>query len=285
MKKNRFGFPENHLNSETRKKLHLENEILRIKLKAQTGSDLQHDGGALPPEIEHIFLKNILEFEESVAHCALIRLYDYIDRPPYPAPGKLGDEELEKALSDLTDALFRKNITVDFGTLPDNRSKYLFIIQELFPQEINDIRIGSMFLHFQYEEFHPNHEKDMRARTMEFISDWFERTMGKFSWELAFQCALPDGSILPRQEVLKKFRVIFEAFTGFTDCQYLVRNVHFEVRENEMKGVGHVEGAVKYNALLENGEQKFIEGPFKLFMAMEDNCWRIFYFVFPGFEW
>ncbi|HJT74889.1 MAG TPA: hypothetical protein VJ720_12735, partial [Chitinophaga sp.] len=177
------------------------------------------------------------------------------------------------------------SLTIDFGNLANPRIKYAFITGELFRQEINDIRLPGMFLHFLYEEFYPDHESDIRKRAMEFISDWFERTMGKFSWQLADTFIMVDGNTLPKAEVLRKFREIFESYTAFRDCRYLIHDVRFELHEDGCNGLGHVDGGVKYTAVLENGEISFIEGPFKLFLSMEHNCWRIFYFVFPGFEW
>jgi hypothetical protein len=44
--------------------------------------------------------------------------------------------------------------------------------------------------------------------------------------------------------------------------------------------------AVKYNAILENGEIIHIEGPFKLYFQTQDSSWwDIFFFYWPGFEW
>ncbi len=49
--------------------------------------------------------------------------------------------------------------------------------------------------------------------------------------------------------------------------------------------MGHAEGMVKYDAVLENGETVHVEGPFKLYMQLEEEWWQIFYFHWPGFEW
>jgi hypothetical protein len=286
MKKNRFDLPENLSGKRpATEKLRLENEILRIKLKAQTGGDLRQTNRELPPEIEHIFLKNILAFEESLETSTLISIYDYIGQPEYAEAAEMTDEEISARLASLTDVMFKKNITIDFGSLTEERDKYAFITEDLFFHEINDVKIGGMFLHFQYEEFNLNHEKDMRSKAMEFISDWFERSMGKFSWELADQCLLPDGQIMLKQELLKKFKAVFDNYSAFRDCQYLIKDIIFELNEEEHTGSGHVEGAVIYNGLLENGEKEHFDGPFKLFMKLESNCWRICYFLFPGFEW
>jgi hypothetical protein len=232
-----------------------------------------------------LFLKNILAFEENYANSKVVSMFDYLGRPEIKKAAEIEDGEMELALTGLMNRLFCKNITVDFGNLTDARAKYSFITDELFLHQMNEVNMPGMFFHFLYEEFNPDHEADIKRRTLEFISDWFEQTMGKFSWELSDTVVLADGKMVPKEKVLEKFRLIFESYTCFKNCQFLIDSIHFELKEEPGKGIGHVDGAVKYQAVLENGETTTIEGPFKLFLAMEHNCWRIFYFVFPGFEW
>jgi hypothetical protein len=54
---------------------------------------------------------------------------------------------------------------------------------------------------------------------------------------------------------------------------------------NYPKSLGHSEGLLKYEAVLESGETIIFEGSFKLYMSLEFNCWSIFHFVMPGFNW
>lgn len=283
-KNNKQTLPEKHIQNDAKEKLRLENEILRLKLKAECGSDLHHNGD-IPLEVEHQFLKNVLAFEENYAKAKLTTIFDFLGQPAVKKVDEISDQDIEGELERLITLLAHKSLTIDFGRLTDARIKYSFITGELFQHLINDICVPGMFLHFLYEEFYPDHESDIQKRTMEFLSDWFERTMGKFSWELADTFIMANGNTLSKEEVLNKFRRVFDSYTAFRDCRYIINDVRFELQEKEGCGLGHVDGGVKYNAVLENGEVSFIEGPFKLFLALEDNCWRIFYFIFPGFEW
>lgn len=283
-KNNRQVFPENQIGQDAKEKLRLENEILRLKLKAECGSEFHHSDN-IPPEIEHQFLKNILAFEESYASAKLTSIFDFLGQPAVKRAEEINDHHIEEALEKLTGLLSAKNLTIDFGKVTDARIKYTFITGEFFRHQINDIRLPGMFLHFLYEEFYPDHESDIRKRALEFLSEWFERTTGKFSWELANTFILPDGTTLPKKEVLKKFRQIFDCYTAFRDCRCIIDDVRFELKEDGLSGLGHVDGRVKYIADLESGDIFFINGTFKLFLTLEDGCWRIFYFMFPGFEW
>ena len=139
-----------------------------------------------------------------------------------------------------------------------------------------------MIRHFTYEEFHPNHKLDIENRTMEFLSHWFDRSFDEHSWELSDAFILPDGKILSKAEVSKKLKTVLDCYTDFTDCKYSIDDIRFEL--NNDTGMGHAEGTVKFNAILENHEVKSFEGPFKLYLSLDTEWWSIFYFVFPGFE-
>jgi hypothetical protein len=48
--------------------------------------------------------------------------------------------------------------------------------------------------------------------------------------------------------------------------------------------LGFSEGTLKYKAFLENGEFIQYQGPYKLYMHLEDGWWSIFNFIMPGFK-
>jgi hypothetical protein len=85
--------------------------------------------------------------------------------------------------------------------------------------------------------------------------------------------------------VVKKIKAIFANYTAFVKCKYAIGDIEYEWDEENEKGLGYCEGAVKYEAVLESGEAIPIEGPFKLYMSCESKWWSIFYFIFPGFTW
>ena len=78
--------------------------------------------------------------------------------------------------------------------------------------------------------------------------------------------------------------IFFEAFEKFTSDAYNIDETSFELQEADSRGMGFAEGVLKYDAVMDNGETMHYEGPYKLYMQMEDNWWSIFYFVVPGFK-
>lgn len=204
--------------------------------------------------------------------------------PLFKKSVELNDEAFEDEWKRLQQLLKEKNISVDFIRPRDDRFQYTFIIEELFGQETNGASMPGMACHFIYEEFHPDHRQEMTDRMMEFLKSWFERSTESMAYSLASQFMQPDASILSRNALLNKVQFIFDAYTGFQNCQYQVFEVKFELKEEEqLQGIGHVAGMVKYDACLESGDIQSFEGPFKFYMSREIDWWSIFYFVMPGF--
>ena len=262
--------------------LRIENELLHLKLQAELGAET-HSFAGVPPEIENEFLKNILAFEHASANAEQVKLYELLGKPAFTPSSALDDEEIEAALERVNDLLGEKNIEVDFIAEYDNRTKYAFITEELFNHETDDFLLPGMVMHYTYEEFHPNHKMDIENRSKAFMEHWFEQRFDEYCSELAYTFILPDGRILKKDKVLEKFQHFFDAYTSFSDCEYTIDDMAFELQTEN--GMGYAEGSAKYNAVLESNETITIEGPFKLYFTLEYDCWSIFYFVFPGWDW
>ena len=276
------------LSDDSQENMQIENEILKLKLKAQFGEAFQMGPSTdLPPEIENEFLKNVLAFEDAHQHVKYTKVYERLGNPAYRKANELSDKEINDELTRIEETMEKNNMALDVLAEYDDRTIYTFITEELFEHETEtgEGLIPGMITHFTYEEFHPNHKYDINNRAQEFLSAWFEKKFSEYSWELGSEFVLPDGRMLTKQEVLDKIKTVFDAYPKFINCNYVIAEINFQLNEETGTGMGHAEGGVKYDAILENGEQVHIEGPFKLYMSMEYDWWKIFYFVFPGFEW
>jgi len=280
---NKNDNPDLPLSDDPEENLRMENELMKLKLQAEMGAQ-SFSASDIDPEIENEFLKNVMAFEQNWASAKPAKVYDLLGKPGFKRSEDLTDEEMETALDQLCDLMSEKNIEVYFDDEVDSRTRYNFITEELFEHESTFMPMPGMTTCFDYEEFHPNHKKDIERRAEEFIAQWFKRTLDEKSWELASHFILPDRKILPKADVAAQCKRIFDAYSGFTDGEFKIIDVGFQMQEDG-SGLGHAEGVVKYEAGLENGETVRIGGPFKLYMSLEGGWWSVFHIVFPGFTY
>jgi hypothetical protein len=277
--------PDQPLSDDPEENLRMENELLRLKLKAELGGD-SHSSGNLPPEIENEFLKNVMAFEQNWAKAKdekPVKVYDLLGKPSFKKSEELGDEELEKALKELYDLLAEKNIEVYFGDDDgyDSRTRYHFITDELFDHETTFMPMPGMTTYFDYEEFHPNHKKDIEKHALKFLSAWIEKDIKACGWELAHDAILPDKKILSKAEVITQIEHIFSFSNGFTEAKHELFDIGFDLNA----GMGHAEGGLKYMVGLKNGEAVPVGGAFKLYFSLDDGYWSIVYMILPGFKY
>jgi hypothetical protein len=266
--------------------LRIENDFLKLKLKAQFGDAFFMDSNAdLPPEIENQFLKNMMAFEDAHANAEYSTVYESLGKPAYKAADELTAAEISTELIRITAIMAEHSIALDICDGPyADEVIYKFITEELFAHEIEKTPVFGMGWNFIYEEFHPNDKADIEKNTHEFLQHWFTRDFNEYCSELGYEFMLADGRRLKRQDFFEKLKPFFDAFTAFKDDGYNIDEIKFELHD-EGRGFGHAEGMLKYDAVMENGEIIHYEGPYKLYMSREDKWWTIFYFVMPGFEW
>lgn len=282
MKNNEDDLTNQPLSDDPEENLRMENELLRLKLQAEMGGQ-SFTSGELDPGIENEFLKNVMAFEQNWAKSKPAKVFDLLGKPKFRRADDLNDDELEKELEKINDLMSEKNVEIYFGGDDeyDSRTKYHFITEELFDHETTFMPMPGMTTCFDYEEFHPNHKKDIENKTLKFLSAWLERDIEACGWELAHGAILPDRKVLSKADVLKQVETIFAAYTAFTDEQHEIFDIGFDLEA----GMGHAEGGVKYRAVLENGESIMIGGAFKLYFSLEYDCWSIVYMVLPGFKY
>jgi len=267
--------------------LRIENELMRIKLQAQFGDAFQMGtSNELTPEMENQFLKNILAFEESYQQGDFITVYECIGKPVYKAVETMTAAELNNATNKLLGLLKEKNVQLDFSDGPyDDATIFKFITEELFNEEVAKERVEGMINGFIYEEFHPNHKVAIERLAHKFLGSFFTRDFEPDPFVLSDDIITFEGQQMKRDELLKKLQLFFDAFKNFADDGYNIGSINFELQPEQGRGMGFAEGMLKYEAAIDNGETIHYEGPYKLYMQMEDNYWSVFYFVVPGFKW
>lgn len=266
--------------------LPIENELLMLKLKAEFGAECTTGSEEIPPAVVNEFLKSVYDFERKFREPRpVVRIYEKIGQPFFKGSGELSDRHLPAELKKVLAILKQHSIELDIlGEYPE-RVIYQFITEELFQYPMEDLVVPGFIHHFCYEDFHPNHELDIRQRAVEFLSQWFGKQLNEYSWQLADPFIHPDSREIPKRSVLKKVRAIFDSYSAFLNCEYLIGKLQFEWNKTAQTGSAVVEGRVRYDARLESGEIEHVEGCFELYLSNPGNWWSIFYFVFPGYSW
>jgi hypothetical protein len=270
------------LSNDPEEDLRMQNELLKLKLKAELGAE-PFSVSDISPEIENEFLKNVLTFEHNFAKSKPAKVYDLMGKPDFKKSDNLTDNELEKELTALVDLLAKKNIEVYFGDNDDydNQTRYQFITEELFDHEITFALMPGMTTHFDYEEFHPNHKKEIKRRAIKFLTAWLGKDIEACGYELTHHGILPDGKQVSQADVIARIAHIFDFSTGFSDEKYEIFDIGFDLEA----GMGHAEGGIKYHVALKTGEKAPVGGSFKLYFSLEQGYWSVIYMVLPGFKY
>jgi len=155
----------------SKKDLQFENDLLKAKLTAEFG--MKENKTELEPEAENEWLNYIYEWETQFSRNQKIRVYDRIGKPQFKKFSELKPEEVTIELEKITEIMCENNILLDCICEYDDELIYKFITEELFGEEIDDIRINGMNTCFIYEEFHPNHEYDIKDKSEDIIRALF----------------------------------------------------------------------------------------------------------------
>jgi hypothetical protein len=273
-------------NEEDKDKLSIENEIMKIKLQMQFGDDfMMKTNGSLPPEIENQFLKQIMAYEDNHKNMEEVTVFERIGKPDFKKVEELTPTEISQELLRLTELMESKGVMLNICDGPyEDVVIYKFITEELFLENVEKEFMENSMCNFIYEEFHINDKAEITKNTVQFMEHWFAREFDEHSYELANPMITAEGKVMPLPDLFKKMSLFFEAFEDFKNHKFMIGEVSFEL-QGEDNGMGHAEGLVKYDAVLDNGEVIHFEGGYKLYMQRQDNWWDIFYFVMPGFNW
>jgi hypothetical protein len=201
-----------------------ENKFKRMKI------ELEHDGvfgkmnADIPPEIESIFLDNIMQFENQFKNAKRITVYEKVGKPNWIKSQELSAEQLKEELERLFVILEDSGIVLDI--LYDYPNEilliYNFITLELFNEETDDISIEGMTSNFIYEEFHPNYYEDLRKESFEFWTDYFANNSEHFD-EFTLTSLLNAGELID-------FR---DSFSTFKNIKINIKSVDFSIEDEK----------------------------------------------------
>lgn len=128
-----------------------------------------------PPEPYNTWEEYFEDFDRQLEEAPRVTVRGRIGNPKIRRADEIPDSEMEEELNRLIELLYANNIVIDFIHDIGDREAYIFIIEELLDETMDDIRIPDMYSHFIYEEFHPNDEDDIELWTGEFLDTFSKK--------------------------------------------------------------------------------------------------------------
>ncbi len=230
------------------KRLLKANEEKKKKLTQEFGAhfgSMTNDG--LDPEIESQFLDNIMAFEDAWKDSKQTTVYEFLGQPLYTKSEDLTDEDISKELKRINDLMLKHQVSLDTLCEVSDRELYRFITEELFQTEKDDMHIPGMISHYTYEEFHPNHEYDIRNHSSDFISSYLDKEDDFYTHLLTSESQKKDWHVHFRQ-----------AFSSFSLDKFEITELEFDTEKAKVQFycnlTGHVEGSSESLRFVGNGE-------------------------------
>ncbi|MBK7969553.1 MAG: hypothetical protein IPK08_11715 [Bacteroidetes bacterium] len=265
---------KNLLPEDDAESLRFENELLKIKLRAELGAK---DVGnfpthEVPPEVENEFLKTFEKVElflRSAESHEEVSVYEFAGRPVYLSEKDLSDEQISTELNRLIELLIEKKNAFTVLSKISDRLIYKFVTEDLFKALTLKVPIPGMTTHFIYEEFQPINEYDTRRTCEDFMEAFFKNDFeGR-------------GQFLPRELIrnLADLNNFFHSFENF-------RNLKYEVLDTDVTSTECVRTAkVSFDAFISSGvEPIHFAGEATFQMEYVDDDWVVISAMFPGMQ-
>ncbi len=259
---------ETNDNEDEIEKLRIENEIKKIKLTLEYGATFSKpsENSELNPHIEAQFLDNIEQFEKAYNNCKQISIYDFIGKPEFRKTDDIPNEEINAELGKMINLMNESGIYLDTLCEVEDPVLYRFITEELFLHETDDVRIEGMSYNFIYEEFHPNHEYDIRNHSLEFINSFLDKENDFYTYMLTKEA---ENNI-----ELKNFR---DAFTSFSLHHFEIQEINFDEEKAKVIFEINFSGAIEGS-----GEIQIYSGEGNIELLNTYDYWSIHKVKFPS---
>lgn len=255
------------------------NELIKLKLELEHGMQLQ-DISALSPEMENQWLNQIYNFERQHRDAPRIKLYDFIGRPTFLKLDSMTGGQVKKELKRLLFLLEEKDIVLDCCCKYADSVIYQFLTEELFEHEMDSFSMAGMMHHFIYEEFHPNHDFDLRRYAKYFIDNIFnEKWDEQWSKHSLAESICFCGKEHTRASISSIILTFQEAHINLKVEESNIENVTFDLNNNK----GTVELLLAYKAYPTLGKARLVKGKSSIQFVRHYDWWSVSGFNFPGF--
>lgn len=250
-----------------------ENELLKLKMMAEFGGDFTGSEN-LPPEVEHLFLKQINKFHQLHEKAGLIKIWDYIGTPLYNKVHDLSDKEIPRELKKIKRLLSKNGIIVETLSGVNDREMYRFITEEIFKHQIQDIRMPRWTIHMSYEEFHPSDEYDIKNQCGSALALIFDKHYLHADFLFTDEMQSAIGLSMEKEELFEKIDLFKSVFNNikFSGAEFQLIDIDQEQQK------AHVQVGVDFKTQVQKGrrfKQEYSEVEFWLKKDRQTSWWMI----------
>jgi hypothetical protein len=139
------------------------NQVKRHRLEERFGGRFGGGGSSLPPDVERDWLDSVEEFEEKFENAEIVTARVFLGNPDFRLLGEISPHELPHELDRLLRTLDDNSIHVEFPEHISREEKYRLITEELFNEEMENIRIEGMMHVFVFGETDTSGSEDGTA--------------------------------------------------------------------------------------------------------------------------
>ncbi len=269
--------PEEHLK--------IENEFLKLKLKAQYGENFQmfHGDDPLPVEIENQILKKLINIESEIQDGEQITIREKIAVGGFKPASELTEEEMKIINAEINEKLKQNGIDM-FFMYGDNKTAdiYSFLTGDLLDLNVEKFPLPDKTACFVYEDFRPNHKVLLLENTQTLASLWQLQAHKELNEVFNENITIYPELTATKAELLSKAANFFDSFRQLQIVALnIVEDDHdFSTLKEYDKIL--VTGKIILTATLENHEQITIEENIQVQYSFEANHWEIAAINLPG---
>lgn len=256
-------------------KLNAENELLKLKLQTEFGmGEMQSN---LDKQSENAWLNYIHDFEKQYAERKRCTVYEFIHRPEYKDIKYLDKDEVRMELRRIVGLMENNGVFLDTICDYEDELIYRFITEELFEVEMDEIRIPGMMNNFIYEEFHPNHDYDIRKTANDFVDFLIEKKWNEYNDILLSQKVIYNQTEKSRESFVSLIKDFQDEHPKMELIQWEINFVNFNLEAKE----AFLEGFIEFTSL-DSGD--LFKGNVKMELNMLDDYFSLTQIIIPGFN-
>jgi hypothetical protein len=243
-------------------------------------------GENISPKVENEWLNYIEKFEEQFNKNESTTVWRYIGKPSCQKVTEITPEKIIDELNRLFHIMNEHNVYLDISSEVEDKELYRFLTEELFQEEMDNIRIPGMSHNFIYEEFHPNAEQDIEMAYEYFFNSTLKKhkNVDGNGYDMLYidtkNYRNAYNEHIDKDLVIKTLSNFLDSFDSFE----IVSNKIQQLTINEDKTDAQINFDIHYNVCF-NAKKEHVKfrgrGIFKL-KPSEYGGWEIYHISMPG---